>query len=39
MNQPMTDIGYDAQKFPLGKHSKEMLKKGYEILQQIEKCI
>jgi poly [ADP-ribose] polymerase len=39
MNQQMTEIGYDAQKLPLGKLSKEMLKKGYEILQQIEKCI
>jgi hypothetical protein len=37
MNQPMTEIGYDAQKFTLDKHSREMAKKRKEILQQIEK--
>ncbi len=39
MNQTMTEIGYDAQKFLLGKHSNEMAKKRKEILQQIEKSI
>ena len=31
----MIEIGYDANKAPLGKLSKETIKKGYEALKQI----
>ena len=39
MNQQMTEIGYDVQKLPLGKLSKEMLKKGYLASNSIYACI
>jgi len=35
MQQQMTEIGYDAKKLPLGKLSKETIKKGYEVLKKI----
>ena len=35
MQQQMMEIGYDAKKLPLGKLSKETIKKGYEILKKI----
>jgi poly [ADP-ribose] polymerase len=35
MQKQMVEIGYDAKKMPLGKLSKETIKRGYEILKQI----
>ena len=35
MQQQMTEIGYDAKKLPLGKLSKETIRKGYETLKKI----
>jgi len=35
MQQQMVEIGYDAKKMPLGKLSKDTIKKGYEVLKQI----
>ena len=35
MKQQMVEIGYDAKKMPLGKLSKETIKRGYEVLKQI----
>eukprot|EP00826_Nyctotherus_ovalis_P049605 TRINITY_DN6010_c0_g1_i3.p1 TRINITY_DN6010_c0_g1~~TRINITY_DN6010_c0_g1_i3.p1 ORF type:complete len:285 (+),score=84.49 TRINITY_DN6010_c0_g1_i3:2372-3226(+) len=35
MKRQMIEIGYDAKKLPLGKLSKETIKKGYEILEKI----
>jgi poly [ADP-ribose] polymerase 2/3/4 len=39
MKQQMTEIGYDANKLPLGKLGKETLTQGYEILKEIEKVL
>lgn len=39
MKQQMIEIGYDANKLPLGKLSKEHIKKGYAVLQQISLVI
>eukprot|EP00916_Digyalum_oweni_P014610 GHVL01023971.1.p1 GENE.GHVL01023971.1~~GHVL01023971.1.p1 ORF type:complete len:547 (+),score=90.13 GHVL01023971.1:3-1643(+) len=36
MKMRMAEIGYDAEKMPLGKISKEMIKQGYEALKEIE---
>jgi poly [ADP-ribose] polymerase len=33
MNKFMVQIGYDVNKMPLGKLSKENIKKGYGILK------
>ena len=35
MKQQMIEIGYDAKKMPLGKLSKDTIKRGYEVLTQI----
>ncbi len=35
----MKEIGYDADKMPLGILSKESIKKGYQILEQLQKEI
>ena len=35
MQKQMVEIGYDAKKMPLGKLSKETIKRGYEVLKQI----
>ncbi len=35
MQSQMAKIGYDAKKMPLGKLSKETIKKGYEVLKRI----
>ncbi len=35
----MKEIGYDADKMPLGKLSKDSIKKGYQILEQLQKEI
>ncbi|RKO90400.1 poly polymerase catalytic domain-containing protein, partial [Blyttiomyces helicus] len=35
MEQQMAEIGYDSKKLPLGKLSKNNIKKGYEVLQKI----
>ncbi len=35
MKQQMVEIGYDAKKMPLGKLSKDTIKKGYEVLKRI----
>ena len=35
MQKAMEEIGYDAKKMPLGKLSKETIKKGYEALKKI----
>lgn len=34
-NESMVEMNYDANKLPLGKLSKETLKRGYEVLKQI----
>lgn len=39
MNQQMKEIGYDANKMPLGKLSQQMIKEGYEILREIENVL
>jgi poly [ADP-ribose] polymerase len=39
MNQQMKEIGYDANKMPLGKISQNMIKNGYDILCKIEAVI
>ncbi len=39
MNQQMKEIGYDANKMPLGKLSQQMIKEGYEILRELEHVI
>jgi len=31
----MIEIGYDAKKMPLGKLSKENIKMGYEVLNEL----
>jgi poly [ADP-ribose] polymerase len=35
MQKQMVEIGYDAKKMPLGKLSKDTIKKGYEVLTKI----
>ena len=35
----MTDANFEANKMPLGKLSKETIKKGYQVLKQIEEVI
>lgn len=35
MKQQMVRIGYNVNKMPLGKLSKEAIKKGYKILQEL----
>ena len=35
MQKQMVEIGYDAKKMPLGKLSKDTIKKGYEALKRI----
>ena len=35
MQQQMVEIGYDAKKMPLGKLSKDTIKRGYQILKNI----
>jgi len=39
MNQQMKEIGYDANKMPLGKLSQHMIKDGYEVLREIEQVL
>lgn len=39
MKSAMIQIGYDADKMPLGKLSKEHLTKGYEVLKNLETAI
>jgi poly [ADP-ribose] polymerase len=39
MNQQMKEIGYDANKMPLGKLSQQMIKDGYEVLRDIEQVL
>jgi len=39
MKQQMIEVGYDANKLPLGKLSKEHVKKGYQVLQEISTYI
>lgn len=39
MNQQMKEIGYDANKMPLGKLSQHMIKEGYEVLREIEQVL
>jgi poly [ADP-ribose] polymerase len=36
INKALAEIGYDAKKMPLGKLSQGNLKRGYEVLKQIE---
>jgi poly [ADP-ribose] polymerase len=33
MNKQMTQIGYNVKKMPLGKLSKDNIKRGYNILK------
>lgn len=35
MNNQMKKIGYNVKKMPLGKLSKENIKKGYDLLKQL----
>lgn len=35
MNKQMKQIGYNVNKMPLGKLSKDNIKKGYNILEQL----
>ena len=37
MEQQMMEIGYDSKKLPLGKLSKSLIQKGYDILQSLAK--
>lgn len=39
MKAQMIEVGYDANKLPLGKLSKEHVKKGYEVLQLISEAL
>ena len=39
MNQHIIKIGYDSDKIPLGQLSSEVIKKGYQYLNQLEKII
>ena len=39
MSQEMVKIGYDSDKIPLGQISSEVIKKGYQYLNQLEKII
>ncbi|XP_019089234.1 PREDICTED: poly [ADP-ribose] polymerase 2-like [Camelina sativa] len=39
MAQHMMEIGYDANKLPLGKISKSTISKGYEVLKRISEVI
>jgi len=39
MKEQMKEIGYDANKLPLGKLGKSTLEEGYKILKKIEKVI
>ncbi|KAG9443824.1 hypothetical protein H6P81_015164 [Aristolochia fimbriata] len=39
MKQQMLEIGYNAEKLPLGKLSKGTIQKGYEVLKQISDVI
>lgn len=39
MNQQMKEIGYDANKMPLGKLSQQMIKDGFNILREIEQVL
>ena len=39
MNQQIVKIGYDSDKIPLGQLSPEVIKEGYQYLNQIEKII
>lgn len=39
MKEAMLEVGYDANKLPLGKLSKDHIKKGYEVLQEIANAI
>ncbi|WOL12197.1 hypothetical protein Cni_G20962 [Canna indica] len=39
MKQQMLEIGYNAEKLPLGKLSKSMILKGYDILRRISEVI
>lgn len=39
MKEAMLEVGYDANKLPLGKLSKDHIKKGYEVLQEIATAI
>lgn len=36
MNRQMKQIGYNVNKMPLGKLSSDNIKKGYNILKQLE---
>lgn len=36
MNRQMKQIGYNVNKMPLGKLSTDNIKKGYNILKQLE---
>jgi hypothetical protein len=39
MKDAMLEVGYDANKLPLGKLSKEHIKKGYQALQDLADVI
>ena len=39
MEKSVVEVGYDAKKLPLGKLSKDTIKKGYSILKELEKVI
>lgn len=39
MNNQMKEIGYDANKMPLGKLSKQAIQKGYKILKEISETL
>ena len=36
MNNHMKEIGYNVNKMPLGKLSKNNIKKGYKVLQELD---
>jgi poly [ADP-ribose] polymerase len=39
MKQQMVEIGYNADKLPLGKLSKSTILKGYDVLKRISNVI
>ena len=39
MQKQMEEIGYDAKKMPLGKLSKDTIKKGYTVLTKISEVL
>ncbi|CAM0942741.1 unnamed protein product [Alopecurus aequalis] len=39
MKQQMMEIGYNAEKLPLGKISKSTIRKGYDVLKRISNAI